>query len=303
MRLGLSIKIVLSVALLAIVLFASLAYMSLTSRKSDLINLYTEGARVTSYSLSSNINNIEDLQDKDHLFLMIKNMIWLDADVVNIHFTLPQGNEMFTYVSNDSISDGRKSDSENLEAYKKDVFINKIVRSGDSQLLKVFAPLHISGKVVGTVQINFTLESINSKTRAAVVNLVIEFVVMTLVFLLLVYLILRLIVINPIHKLSEGLQAIQNKDFDYKVHYSARDEFGDLVDFFNKTTVILKENDALSKSRNQELEILVSARTQELSQKVHELEQINGFMVDREIKMVELKNTITELEAKIEKSH
>lgn len=337
MKLSLSVKIIVSVAFLAIILFASLAYLSLTNRKKDLISLYTEGARVATYSLSSNINTIEDLQDKDHIFLMIKNMIWLDADIIHIYFTLPQDGDMITYVSNDSASDGRSADAENREAYTKDTYINTIVRSGDSQLLKVFAPLHISGKVVGTVQIDFTLESINSRIKAAAMNLVMEFMAMGVVFLMLVYVILRLLVLNPIHKIAAGLQAIQSRNFDVKVDYTAKDEFGDLVDFFNKTTVVLKENDIALKSRNQELETLVAARTEELqkekvgmeqiiserteelqkakdglevavnkrteelNQKVQELEELNRFMIHRETKMVELKGKISELEAKIEK--
>lgn len=50
-------------------------------------------------------------------------------------------------------------------------------------------------------------------------------------------------------------------------------------------------------SLNHELESRVKLRTEEVNKKVSELEKINTFMINRELKMVELKNKISQLEA------
>jgi chromosome segregation ATPase len=50
---------------------------------------------------------------------------------------------------------------------------------------------------------------------------------------------------------------------------------------------------------NEELEQRVRARTKELEQRNHELEQMNKAFVGRELRMEELKKRIAELEARL----
>jgi hypothetical protein len=47
------------------------------------------------------------------------------------------------------------------------------------------------------------------------------------------------------------------------------------------------------------LEKKIEERTSELNSKVNELEKMNKFMVDRELKMIELKKTVDELTKKL----
>ena len=65
--------------------------------------------------------------------------------------------------------------------------------------------------------------------------------------------------------------------------------------FVNEKTKALEKTKA-------ELEEKVSERTMELQEKVDDLEKFNRFGVDRELKMVELKKKINELEAKLKES-
>jgi guanylate kinase len=58
-----------------------------------------------------------------------------------------------------------------------------------------------------------------------------------------------------------------------------------------------KEQEKFLQKQSKELEKVVKSRTTELEEKVNELERFQKLTVDRELKMVELKNRIRELEA------
>jgi nitrate/nitrite-specific signal transduction histidine kinase len=79
-----------------------------------------------------------------------------------------------------------------------------------------------------------------------------------------------------------------------KIDVKGSDEITEVADMMNRMC------DGLSKtmiSKN-ELERQVNIRTGELNEKIVEIETINKHMVDRELKMVELKNEIAALKAK-----
>ncbi|MCX8202130.1 MAG: hypothetical protein N3H84_08545 [Candidatus Caldarchaeum sp.] len=57
-----------------------------------------------------------------------------------------------------------------------------------------------------------------------------------------------------------------------------------------------KEQHAQSEKFKEELERLVAERTAQLQKKIAELEELNRIFIDRELKMIELKKRIEELE-------
>jgi hypothetical protein len=61
----------------------------------------------------------------------------------------------------------------------------------------------------------------------------------------------------------------------------------------------LQESDDALRKLNEELEQRITERTKELERRNHELEQMNKVFVGRELKMVELKERIKELEEKL----
>jgi HAMP domain-containing protein len=102
--------------------------------------------------------------------------------------------------------------------------------------------------------------------------------------------------IKPIKSLLEGVQEISKGNLDYKVKVSTKDEIGDLAGAFGQMTIDLKRSKKELEEYNAKLEQQVADRTNDLSQKMSELERMNKTMIDRELKMVELKKKISYLE-------
>lgn len=102
--------------------------------------------------------------------------------------------------------------------------------------------------------------------------------------------------LKPIKSLLEGVREISKGNLDYAVNVRSGDELGDLASAFNQMTVDLKKNKQALEGYSKKLEQQVAERTATLSQKMGEFERMNKLMVDRELKMVELKKKIDELE-------
>ena len=123
----------------------------------------------------------------------------------------------------------------------------------------------------------------------------------------------------PIKGLMIGMRKLSNGSPDYKIQITSKDEIGSLqVGFINMAGRLRQSHSELTKQKD-ELEIRVKERTAELEKnqeylkesisslekargelekKNEELERFLKLAVDREIKMVELKKKIKDLETK-----
>jgi len=116
-------------------------------------------------------------------------------------------------------------------------------------------------------------------------------------------------------KIIEGIKEVSRGNFDFKIEAKSRDEFGELANYFNEMTQQLKQTKLALEETKATLEIKVAARTREsgelaesrekiigertkeLLERLEELEKFYRLAVGRELKMIELKKEIRELEA------
>jgi HAMP domain-containing protein len=129
-------------------------------------------------------------------------------------------------------------------------------------------------------------------------SLIIAFTIL-IVSILVMTLFMRRVVIKPLRKISIGLEQVKNGKLDTKITISNQDEIGEIASIFNNMTDDLLESKKKIEEYNRTLEQKIEERTAELHSKVNELEKMNKFMVDRELKMIELKNTIADLKKQI----
>jgi methyl-accepting chemotaxis protein len=141
-----------------------------------------------------------------------------------------------------------------------------------------------SMKSIGTIRNNIILNSVTVIAGS--------FVILGIALYFMVSFFLK-----PIQSLLEGVKEISKGNLDYAVDIRTGDELGDLAKAFGQMTVDLKKGKQTLEEYNKKLEQQVTERTGTLRQKMDELERINKQMVDRELKMIELKKRISELEA------
>jgi len=110
-------------------------------------------------------------------------------------------------------------------------------------------------------------------------------ITIALILFLLSSLVISYSITSSIKKLSRTVAAISKGDLRQRAEIKSKDEIGQLANNFNKMT------NELQKSRS-EIEKKVAERTVDL-------EKINSLMVDRELKMIELKKEIEELKKNV----
>ncbi len=308
MKVNISVKIIGVVFLLSLILFSILTYTTITNYREDLTESFVERARATTYSLDAGIARREDFQDKTMLLSNIHKLMWLDAEVIDVSFSMLQESGMITYLSSDPNRIDKPSDIDNIDSYEKDTLISEIVQTREKRILKVIAPMHVSGQAVGTVQIDFTLEDVDSKIESATNIMISDYLLLMVLFILVLFFSLRKIVITPILKVNKGAEAIAKNDFNYRVDVKSNDEIGRLSRTFNQMTIDLKESRKKLEEYSKELEKQVADRTKELEKsknelesKVDEMERFSKLSVGRELRMVELKKKVRELEEKRKK--
>jgi nitrate/nitrite-specific signal transduction histidine kinase len=126
-------------------------------------------------------------------------------------------------------------------------------------------------------------------------------------------------IIKPLERLLKAAKKIGEGDLNVRVELETKDEIGQLADEFNRMVKKLKESREILEDEKKVLEIRVRARTKELEeiaksldekvrertkelqQRVEELEKFHRLTLGREIKMIELKDRIKELEEQLRK--
>jgi HAMP domain-containing protein len=102
----------------------------------------------------------------------------------------------------------------------------------------------------------------------------------------------------PITDLMDAVNKISDGDLDVKIKVKSKNEIGELASNFTQMMAELKKSRKDLEKINDELERKVHKRTEELRTKISQLERFNRIVVGRELKMIELKKKISELEDK-----
>jgi HAMP domain-containing protein len=156
-----------------------------------------------------------------------------------------------------------------------------------------------SGKIVGMIIAirDITIEEgkIGEVKDVAIYASIVIAIIMSVVIIYLI----SLIVIRPLYVLSGALEKISKGDLASKLDFRSNDEMGEAGKRFNEMAEKLEKSREELRMSNENLEDAVEERTKELKIKISELEKFQSVTIDREIKMVDLKKKLKELEEKL----
>ncbi len=121
-----------------------------------------------------------------------------------------------------------------------------------------------------------------------------------LVLALLISLGFSRLLLRSIRKLRDGSIRISQGDLDYRVDIQTGDEIEELGLEFNKMADNLSARTKELEKTNVNIETQVREKIEEISESMKEMEKFNNIVVGRELRMIELKKRIQELEAEKE---
>lgn len=100
---------------------------------------------------------------------------------------------------------------------------------------------------------------------------------------------------RPIRNLIKGTKEVARGNLDYIIKVETKDELGELTNNFNVMIQQLKG----AKIASEEARATIEEKTKELQKRIADLERFHKLTIGRELKMVELKKKIRELEEKL----
>ncbi|MEW6617039.1 MAG: HAMP domain-containing protein [Patescibacteria group bacterium] len=299
MKKSIGFKISLFLFFLFAFLFLSLSYLNFENQKKELLNSFVDRANATSYSLQACIAGKEDFKDKRRFLNSIYKSMWLDGDINEISLSLFENGKLNTVVSSNQERVG-KGDLANLDVFTNKQSLSKTIQTNNGEILSVISPLFISGQLEGTVEINFSLEKIERNIMMSAIRSSAYYGILLVFFLILNYVFLRWQIIKPILNLKSAVIEIRRGNYSFRVKNKIKkDEIGELSKSFNAMGEQLSEY-----TRNMEEKIAERTQNLEISKKkledkIDEFDKLTQLLVGRELKMIELKNEIMELEKKI----
>ncbi len=293
---SISVKVVSIIFLLSFIFISSLTYMNIQEQKIFFEKAYKDKAVIIARSLDAGIESRRDLDDRDKLQTQIYKLIWENPELLRINVNLPDNDVLKVAVSNDANAINTQSSPDSYKSYEKDVVVHAINRLGNTQTLTVIVPIHLFGQRVGTYDILFSMDSVDETIALQTERLIGIAIVDFLAFLFLFLFLINYSVIRPIKELGRGIEAIRSNNLEYKICVGSNDELGDLASAFNQMSSDLKKSRKELENYNTDLEKKVLGRTRELQARVDELERFHKLTVGRELKMIELKKRIEELE-------
>ncbi|MCX6817393.1 MAG: HAMP domain-containing protein [Candidatus Aenigmarchaeota archaeon] len=104
---------------------------------------------------------------------------------------------------------------------------------------------------------------------------------------------------KPILKLTDAMKKISGGNLDVKIEVKEGDEIGQLASSFKQMLEELKTSKIKIEEHSKTLEKDVEDRTSQLEDKVSELERFSKLVIGRELKMVDLKKKLKEVEDKL----
>ncbi len=105
---------------------------------------------------------------------------------------------------------------------------------------------------------------------------------------------------RPIKRLRDAAIKIGEGSLDAKIDIKTKDEVGELASAFNQMTSDLRKSRRKLEEYSKTLEKKVKERTLELEQTNEDLEKFNRLAVGRELRMIELKKRIKNLEGELQ---
>ncbi|MFH1248562.1 MAG: HAMP domain-containing protein [archaeon] len=174
-------------------------------------------------------------------------------------------------------------------------------REGRKAAFVIISPLIVNNRIVAVLHQGLSYEKSNQRLMEYASYIAIFILGGILVCFISISILLNNVILRNIYELKKTAIEIGKGNLNKRIKIESQDEIGELASVFNSMTLDLEKSQEHLKQYNKELEKKVEERTMNLDQKIQELEKFSKMAVGRELRMIELKRKIKELEEKLQK--
>jgi nitrate/nitrite-specific signal transduction histidine kinase len=321
-------KLYFRIGLIMIIVFTGIALVLVINNKNYLQNEVTLQAKsFANFATNQIINNYQLYFSSGYLKFreqMIKTLE-LNPNITRIQIIDLNGNIL---VDSDAVKEA------NLwqEYHQKDNKISDVILQNLNQpkpyyvfdpkdknrILEIYQPFVDEwGKYNFVVKYSISYQNVSRAIQALIKKIAIFSSIGFIVTILALSLNVKKIIVNPLVEFKQGINQIIKGNFNKKIILKTNDEIEELANTFNQMIEkIVQYQEEIKESKDileikvrartrelqelaENLELEVQERTKDLKEKINELEKFHKLAIGRELKMIELKKKIKELESQL----
>lgn len=301
----------LAIAVLMVVFAMQAAVQVKRELSSDKETITSEALSFSSLSAKPLVDNYKIYYDSGfYKFKEISEKILaLDSDLQKVQIINVQGKLLF---DSDDLRSGRKSANNGTDLILDEVVADKIaglesffrdtVIDGQPYLEVIQPYVEDWGRHQYSVRYLFSYDSVALKLKNIILTTFFVAMIFFVISVIVISLFSRAIVTRPLNRLINAINDYARGAADVEKQIASMkysDEIGRLATAFRNMISELSNSRRLIEQRAQDLEKAVTARTKELQSNIDELEKTSRMTVGRELKMVELKKRIEQLEKQL----
>jgi len=287
--LSLKIKIILPVFfILILVFFASSLVIIDREYNATKSSLIESAESYSSLSVVTLINNYDLYYESGfyQFIQIIDDLMILNENVYRLQIVDINGKILFDTIEimekakYDEVTFGERYIQENdlIERYSSPTASKQIFEN--EQYMNIVQPyIDEWGRHDYSVRYLFSLYSLEEMKQEMISTTFIYSGVFIIISFLLIFVLFNRFITAPIGDLIKGARLMSEGHLGGRVKVNSKDELGELASSFNKMSIDLKKSQDSLKEYSQDLEKLVTKRTEELEDKTANLERINKDLV------------------------
>lgn len=180
-----------------------------------------------------------------------------------------------------------------------DVDSNEIIDQLNNSFQKIDKKIFKSDEQIGRLEMFVTVAPLQKELNTLISQIISEMIIISIISILVIFLSINGLILKRISELTNFVINYSPKNKQQTITINSTDEIGKLGDAFNKMIESLKFYNKELKATNESLEQKIRIRTEDLSAKNQELEAFNAIVVNRELKMISLKEEIASMREEV----
>lgn len=236
--------------------------------------------------LESGDLSFDSLEDKSKLEFFLNEKV-IAAEILRSDYSVIYSSE------NTSVSSVIEEDKDLIDQAFRGVETTFNAIENNISVLEVISPLIINNQVVAVLHEEISYEKSDQRIFQYAILSLSSALLAILFCYIAISILLKNILLNNIYSLKNIVLEIQKGNLNIPNTIETNDEIGDFAKSVDSMRIDIKNSRDKLEQYNKELEDQVKHRTLELNKKVDELEELNKYMINRELTMIDLKKQIS----------